>query len=486
MKNLKDELDIKHFMEIINEVVSRGYENLKEFKTYFPFKSDPSSIDSLTSEEVYNKGNKTGKSYFFYWVEHKTGGLGGLKVSPRGVHPYEDASDKLEIFKDLLKRLMDPNVSVVDKLDDKWEQLSGFGRQRQIAKKILYLYHEEDFIPIWKTEDLEDYCKDLGLIELDDIYKSKDDIQKFIFLNNRLLEFRKLNYPSMDNASFMYALYGFIDKYVKYYKNEINIEFRKTIKMEIKRRENTFGLIKFLLSTGAINNYDKLVDLWWMTIPPERLKDETKIKTIEKNLNLSDEDLAEAKKFFNNRVGSWGTGKFILLMKDATNKVEFYDATIDILISMINPEVTRELVEEKIQFLIDNIDYKNVRSGNMSPLFHCCRPRDFGIINAPERKVWDEITSAKDSKYSPELRDYLRQNDLLRNVTRKYRISLNELDILVWKYVELREDRLGLFTKKIGGPVTEPGGPKGNFEIKTDKGKRSLKFLRKNMDIYLK
>ena len=81
----------------IRKETTRGYEILKEFLEKYPFHTDPKRIEDLTKEEVYEKGGE----YFFHWIEYKLRDLGRIYTYATY---YENASENLEIFKDLLKQ----------------------------------------------------------------------------------------------------------------------------------------------------------------------------------------------------------------------------------------------------------------------------------------------------------------------------------------------------------------------------------------------
>jgi hypothetical protein len=56
------------------------------------------------------------------------------------------------VFKQLLKIAVDPNRTLADKVDAGWDGIPGFGGDRIIAKKIIYLFNLGDALPIISKE----------------------------------------------------------------------------------------------------------------------------------------------------------------------------------------------------------------------------------------------------------------------------------------------------------------------------------------------
>lgn len=195
-----------------NEKFEEAWKRRSEFLKLFPFREHPESIDKLTPEAVYNP--RSGKDYFFDWIEHKLKGLGHLSIGSARV--WENARDNLDTLKELLKITVDDSLSVADKIDAHWEDIKGFGGDRHIAKKILYCYYPEKILATFKTEDLEDFTDTFDLKYREKAYKKygKDyDFlsvgQKFEFLNGLLFLFKN-QHPKMkewENGKFSHFLY---------------------------------------------------------------------------------------------------------------------------------------------------------------------------------------------------------------------------------------------------------------------------------------
>ncbi len=483
---------LNNFIEISKERVTTGFENLKKFLTYFPFRKNPEEINNLTENDLYNPGYVDNKAYFFYWVEHKTRDLGRYSIGSSNV--YMNALKDLTDFKLLLKRVVNNELPVHEKLDDKWDRISGFGGDRNIAKKILYLYHSDKIIPIWKTEDLIQFCSSLNLIKIDSEFKSGDIGRQFEILNKALFDFKNKIMPDKDNVYFSMLLYGFFDLYVNFYQSGKNDEFTKNIKEEILRRENTFNIIQYLFSKNElVRNYDDLEILWKLTISINRFTQAKKIELIQ-TLNLKDEEKNEINKFFNYNIGCWGQGKSTFVKYDANDdqKQDFFNGVKQILDLMINPKTELLEVDEKINLLVGNVYSKSVQSATITPLFHSVRPKDFGIINSTEGKVWSDLLrtlSKKERKeFSSKLNNYTELNQILKKVSSKLSISLNELDILVWNYKDLKEEILGKVLNVSQGIPDEDldfnEEDSSKIRITKVEGKQILNFLKKNMKIF--
>lgn len=202
------EKETQHYQEVLNKAWSRHAEFLK----LFPFREHPELIDGLTPERVYNPQGE--KDYFFNWIEHKLGALGGLTIG--GARVWESARDNIETLKELLKIVVDDSLSISEKIDSHWGDIKWFGGDRHIAKKILFCYYPEKILPVYKTEDLEELAESFNLEYREKSYeKYKEDYdllsigQKFELFSDLLLAFKNQHpkLKNMDNALFMYFLY---------------------------------------------------------------------------------------------------------------------------------------------------------------------------------------------------------------------------------------------------------------------------------------
>jgi len=213
VKSLIDNLraEATGFEEEFEEVHSRALRLHKEFLAKFPFSQDLSSIDNLKEIDVYNPGSH---DYFFYWVEHKLKPLGHIAVGSS--KPFKNAAENLKAFKDLLKKVVDPKLSLSQKVDAEWEEIKGLGGDRHIAKKIIFLYNFDEVMPIFKTEDLEYFVEKFKLDREGEAksifgkpYKELSVGQKFEVLNRLLSSFKSQiqEFKKWDNFMFSRFLY---------------------------------------------------------------------------------------------------------------------------------------------------------------------------------------------------------------------------------------------------------------------------------------
>jgi hypothetical protein len=184
-----------------------------EFLKRYPFREHPELIDNLTPDKIYKKG---AEDYFFLWVEHRTKALGAIFTYGGAVYP--NAIANIDKFKSLLKIAVDDTKPLREKIDAPWEDISGFGGDKLIAKKIIFLYYPDKIIPIFKTNQMEYIIEKLGLGEEEfdnkakEIYKKEyDDLtlgEKYELLNSILLEIKNSieEFKNWDNVCFMWFL----------------------------------------------------------------------------------------------------------------------------------------------------------------------------------------------------------------------------------------------------------------------------------------
>jgi hypothetical protein len=169
-----------------------------EFLKRYPFRERAEEIENLTPEKIYNPGMS---DYFLWWIEFKLKDLGHISV---GSASYAEAArENSEKFKELLKVSVDDSLNIAEKIDAHWEGIKWFGGDKLIAKKIIYCYNPEKMLPIFKTEHLEHFARQLGADYTRDAYnsygKSYNMIsagQKCELINNILI--RALGYQDSD------------------------------------------------------------------------------------------------------------------------------------------------------------------------------------------------------------------------------------------------------------------------------------------------
>ncbi len=169
---------------------------MKEYNQFlqrFPFKETPQAINSLTPERVYQVGTN---DHFFYWVERKLKYFGHLNT--RTNRPFLNAAVNFPQFKTLLHIAVDESKSIASMIDAPWDNISGFGGDRMIAKKIISLFNLDRMIPVLTTPHFEGFANNLGIefhnagrSAFSKAYGQLTIGQKFEHLNALLLRFKR-------------------------------------------------------------------------------------------------------------------------------------------------------------------------------------------------------------------------------------------------------------------------------------------------------
>ena len=94
--------------------IDQALKDLSDFYKMFPFRIEPSQIDSLTPQQLYNPGAGD-RQYFFYWTEHKLRPLGRYGIG--GAEVYRQSVSHLQDFKELLKIVVSDDKSLAEKVD---------------------------------------------------------------------------------------------------------------------------------------------------------------------------------------------------------------------------------------------------------------------------------------------------------------------------------------------------------------------------------
>lgn len=172
--------------------VENALHKLERFLSLYPFRKHREEIDLLTPEKLYNPGTE---DYFCTWIEHKLKDLGHLRIGSALI--WENARDNIDLFKTLLKKSVDDSIPISEKIDANWGDIKFFGGDKNAAKKVIWCYYPDEFLPIFKTEDMEHFAKNLGLDYKREDIKAKgkeyDDLsigKKFELLNKLLFNFK--------------------------------------------------------------------------------------------------------------------------------------------------------------------------------------------------------------------------------------------------------------------------------------------------------
>jgi len=183
----------------------------EKFLSLYPFRKHPDKIDLLTPEKLYSPGTE---DYFFLWIEHKLKHVGHLRIGSALI--WENARENIDTFKELLKKATDDSIPISVKIDANWEDIKFFGGDKNAAKKIIWCYYPDNFIPIFKTDDLEHFAKNLGLDYKKEAVKTKgkeyDDLsigEAFELLNKLLFDFKNKHeeFKNWKNPYFSRFLY---------------------------------------------------------------------------------------------------------------------------------------------------------------------------------------------------------------------------------------------------------------------------------------
>ncbi len=184
-------------------------QEIKDFLSKYPYREKPELLSTITPEDLYDKA---ASDCFFNWIEKKTGHAGTIDTHEGVV--FSGAVKRFDFFKVILRILVSDKKSVSAKIDQNWGIIPGFGGDKLIAKKILFLYYSDQIVPIFKTEDLERFSDDLKIQYKDNSmerfkkdYSSLSVGEKFELLSANLFDFRKSNLGKMTNTQFAHFLY---------------------------------------------------------------------------------------------------------------------------------------------------------------------------------------------------------------------------------------------------------------------------------------
>lgn len=222
------------------------WEKYKKFISLYPFREHPEYIELLTPEKIYTPG---AQDYFFLWIEQELKSLGHLKVGNSII--WKNAWNKTNKLKRLLKRVVDNNLSLSEKIDSDWEEISGFdslidpyrpsrGRDKSIAKKIVYLYYPDKVLDIFHAEDSEYFTEKLNIDfrkeAINNYKKPYEDLtvgQRFELLNKLILGFknRSEDFKNWNNDLFVRFLYRTFPFGSTFFSSPMTVAEKKQIKI---------------------------------------------------------------------------------------------------------------------------------------------------------------------------------------------------------------------------------------------------------------
>ena len=216
IEKFKEEVKKRLSDERWGKEIENAWKVLEEFRKKFPYVEKPELIEKITPDDIYNPGKE---GYFLHYLEHKLKPLGHIHVPSD--RPWRSAREDTENFKDLLKMAVNEEKSLAEKIDAKWDNLKGWGRDKHYAKKLIFCYFPEDTLPLFKTEHAEGFVKSIvwgGMEQIESnsekrYGKSYDNLsvgQKYEILTGILLRTKNKylgELKNFDNAVFVRTLY---------------------------------------------------------------------------------------------------------------------------------------------------------------------------------------------------------------------------------------------------------------------------------------
>jgi hypothetical protein len=175
----------------IKRKVDAVLEKLKTFRKEYPYAENPGSIETLTSKDIIEDGEKeTGK--FFLYIQYNLSDIGHLILYTNDV--YYKIRSQLDDFKELLYTVVDKTKTLAEKVDAPWQDIKGLGGDRHIAKKIIFCFNHENesVVPIFSTIHLEHFLD--TILEKEwrlPNYESGSLGEKYEALTNELLKAKK-------------------------------------------------------------------------------------------------------------------------------------------------------------------------------------------------------------------------------------------------------------------------------------------------------
>lgn len=131
--------------------LKKAWEAHEKFLKRFPLRNNSSAIDKLSKDDIYplKEDIRNNKDYFFYRLEHPTKALGKYGIYRN--QAYENVIAKFDMFKKSLKIALDDKTPLSSKIDEKWGDIPGLGGDRQIIKKIIFMYYSDEIVPIFSS-----------------------------------------------------------------------------------------------------------------------------------------------------------------------------------------------------------------------------------------------------------------------------------------------------------------------------------------------
>jgi hypothetical protein len=165
--------------------IDRTMTLLRSFRKKYPFLEKSDLIDNLTTNDIFTDSGDVGD--FFHWIEYHLKPIGHLYLFSK---VYRNIRSQLDDFKSLLYIVVDKSKSLAEKVDANWEEITGMGGDKHIAKKIIFCFNYEtnSILPIFKTRDLEFFYRNVtDSPYFPDRFSRMSLGEKYQFLNSELI-----------------------------------------------------------------------------------------------------------------------------------------------------------------------------------------------------------------------------------------------------------------------------------------------------------
>jgi hypothetical protein len=167
--------------------INEALERLRIFREKYHFTEDPQAIEKLSPEDIIkSQGKQTGD--FFLYVQYYLSDLGHIILYTTDV--YYNIKRQIDTFKELLRITVDKQKSLSVKVDAPWNEITGLGGDRHIAKKIIFCFNNESgqVVPIFSTPHLEYFLETiLEKTSFPIQYENMSLGEKYQFLTQELL-----------------------------------------------------------------------------------------------------------------------------------------------------------------------------------------------------------------------------------------------------------------------------------------------------------
>lgn len=188
--------------EIYKSKADIAMQRVIAFNEIYPFKKNPNLIDDLEAGDIYKKG----KDSLFGWIVYKLKDAGHVKSYSSTLY---NAKENVDVFKKLLKIVVDDSVSLEKKVNAPWQSIKGMHGDKTLAKKIIFCFNP-NILPIFKTEDFEFFYKKIVNEKLPtQDYFNTSIGRKFAVLNEEILKEKEKCNVTKDWSTiyFMWFLY---------------------------------------------------------------------------------------------------------------------------------------------------------------------------------------------------------------------------------------------------------------------------------------